>query len=83
MSTSSRSDAQGLMPDQNLLRLLLPADKLEARMIACVAAVRLLLMPGATLLMVRALAMLGLLPRDPVCTMSLLVQVSTLWHGRW
>lgn len=76
LSLSGRLEASGVMPDQNLLRILLPADEIEARMFACVATVRLLLMPAISLLLVRGLGMLGLLPQDPVCTLALLVQVS-------
>lgn len=47
-------------------------------MFACVSVVRLLLVPGATLLAVRGLGALGLMPDDPVCTLSILVQVRHL-----
>ncbi len=40
-----------------------------------VAVVRLLLMPAVTLALVRGLAALRLLPADPVCALTLLVQV--------
>ena len=63
------------MDSQNLLKMLWPADATDRRMFACVSVVRLLLVPGTTLLLVRALAALGMLPDDPVCTLSVLVQV--------
>ena len=63
------------MDGQNLLKMLWPADATDRRMFACVSLVRLLLVPGATLLLVRGLAALRLLPDDPVCTLSVLVQV--------
>lgn len=63
--------------DQNLLRLLWPADAVEARMFAAVAAVRLLAIPALTLALVRGLTVLRLLPRDPVCALTLLVQVAS------
>ncbi len=70
-TSGSESGAEG----QNLLRMLWPADATDRRMFACVAVVRSLLVPGTTLLLVRALAALRLLPDDPVCTLSVLIQV--------
>lgn len=66
------------MNGQNLLKMLWPADAIDRRMFACVSIVRLLLVPGATLLLVRGLAALRLLPDDPVCTLSVLVQVRSM-----
>ncbi|CAL8465950.1 g5486 [Coccomyxa elongata] len=77
-STSGRVDGLGQAnsnsPDQNLLRMLLPRDAVDTRMFAAVAVVRLLLMPAVTLALVRGLAALQLLPADPVCALTLLVQ---------
>ena len=67
------------MGGQNLLKMLWPADATDRRMFACVSIVRLLLVPGTTLLLVRGLVALRLLPDDPVCTLSVLVQVKFLW----
>ncbi len=75
--TASTSGAAAWDHDQNLLRMLWPADATDARMLFCVALVRLLLVPGATLLLVRSLAALRLLPDDPVCALVVLVQVSS------
>ena len=55
--------------------MLWPADATDKRMFACVAIVRMLLVPGATLMLVRGLTALHLMPVDPVCTLSILVQV--------
>lgn len=62
-------------PDQNLLKMLLPRDNVDVRMFAAVAVVRLILMPAVSLALVRGLAALRLLPADPVCALTLLVQV--------
>lgn len=72
---SGRPDGQPGLPDQNLLQMLLPRDGTDARMFAAVATVRLLLMPALSLALVRGLAALSLLPADPVCALTLLVQV--------
>lgn len=72
---ASTSGSETGAEDQNLLRMLWPADATDRRMFACVAVVRSLLVPGTTLLLVRALAALRLLPDDPVCTLSVLIQV--------
>jgi hypothetical protein len=58
------------------LRWLIPRDPVDARMLACVAVVRLLLMPLFTLALVGALRAAGVLPADPVCTLVLLMQVN-------
>ena len=52
-------------------------------MFACVAVVRSLLVPGTTLLLVRGLAALRLLPDDPVCTLSVLIQVGAPNYICW
>ena len=72
---ASISGSEAGMGGQSLLKMLWPADAMDRRMFACVSIVRLLLVPGATLLLVRGLAALRLLPDDPVCTLSVLVQV--------
>ena len=78
MSTGASASASGAGDhDQNLLRMLWPADATDARMLFCVALVRLLLLPGATLLLVRSLTALRLLPDDPVCALTVLVQASS------
>lgn len=48
--------------------------RVEARVFGCIAVVRLLLVPAANLLLVRTLWSFRLLPRDPVCALTLLVQ---------
>ncbi len=50
------------------------ADRKILRLQA-VAVVRLLLMPAVSLALVRGLAALRLLPADPICALTLLVQV--------
>ena len=72
-ASTSGSEAGG--ESQNLLQMLWPADATDRRMFACVAAVRSLLVPGSTLLLVRGLAALRWLPDDPVCTLCVLIQV--------
>ena len=53
--------------------------RVEARVFGCIAVVRLLLVPAANLLLVRTLYAFRLLPRDPVCALTLLVQARAMW----
>lgn len=67
-------DAQGRFSLKRLLKVILPRDALEARVLTTVAVVRLILMPLASMLLITALASAGILPKDPVCQLALMVE---------
>eukprot|EP00891_Asterochloris_glomerata_P008288 jgi/Astpho2/8288/fgenesh1_pg.00122_%23_53_t len=56
------------------LKLVIPRDALEKRMLATVAVVRLLVLPFLNMLVVTALVRVGALPADPVCQLALMVE---------
>ena len=54
----------------------MPRDATEARILATVGVTKLVLAPAVAFLIVEGLAMIGLLPNDPVCKLVLLVEGS-------
>ncbi|CAD7701047.1 unnamed protein product [Ostreobium quekettii] len=55
-------------------RLLLPADALESRALLLSSVIRLFVMPLVGLGLVSSLSSMGLLPKDPVCLLAILLQ---------